>query len=70
VFDSPLEFCRYCKQYVVLDQTQRECAAEHRCQTALCPLMKYFMSEEARRATEAAIWPGADTRGKPSVNIT
>ena len=27
MFDSPFGFCEVCKQYVLLDQTKRECAS-------------------------------------------
>ena len=43
MFDSPIEACPVCGQMVVLDQTQRECAREHQCNTDVeCPLRKYF----------------------------
>lgn len=42
-FDSPIERCPVCKEYVLLDQTQEECALEHRCKPpAGCPLKRYF----------------------------
>ena len=43
MFDSPIEACPVCGQIVVLDQTQRECAREHQCDSKTeCPLRKYF----------------------------
>ena len=43
MFDSPLGSCPVCGQYVLLDQTQVECAREHRCtNAAACPLKEYF----------------------------
>ena len=43
MFDSPIEACPACGQMVVLDQTHRECAREHQCNTDVeCPLRKYF----------------------------
>jgi len=45
-FDSPFEFCPVCKQEVVLDQTQAECAAEHDCEGIECPLARYFSGKE------------------------
>jgi hypothetical protein len=51
VFDSPFEFCPVCRAYVLLDQTQRQCAHEHGCAgTAKCPLEKYFTGIEFREA--------------------
>lgn len=41
-FDSPMELCPRCKTYVLLDQSQKECAAEHRCGEVNCPLARYF----------------------------
>lgn len=40
-FDSPLERCPVCKEYVLLDQTRQECAREHHCEQR-CPLKPYF----------------------------
>ena len=42
MFNSPLQFCALCKQYVELDQTQAECAAKHGCVGEACPLAKQF----------------------------
>jgi hypothetical protein len=43
MLDSPFEFCAVCREYVLLDQTQRECAREHRCtDLADCPLRRFF----------------------------
>jgi hypothetical protein len=47
MFDSPFEFCKVCKEYVLLDQTLRQCAREHRCaDPAECPLRRYFTGIE------------------------
>ena len=42
--DSPLEVCPRCGKYVLLDETQKECAQEHHCSCAPgeCPLAGYF----------------------------
>ena len=42
--DSPLEYCPRKGCYVLLDQTQRTCAEEHRCTGSAedCPLRPYF----------------------------
>ena len=43
MFDSPIAQCRICGQYVVLDQTQSECAREHKCEDSVaCPLQDCF----------------------------
>lgn len=42
MFDSPLEYCPRCREYVALDLTQRQCAARHLCGNEPCPLEKYF----------------------------
>ncbi len=47
MFDSPFEFCAVCRAYVLLDQTQRQCAHEHGCVLATsCPLQRYFTGIE------------------------
>jgi len=43
-FDSPLYRCEKCGEFVLLDQTVRECADEHRCGTASCPMAEFFDS--------------------------
>ena len=43
MFDSPFHFCDRCAQYVVLDQSRRECARERGCRVATCPLERYFV---------------------------
>lgn len=55
-FDTPIEICPRCGEYVALDQTQRECAKEHRCGRRACPLERAFDGHEfveGRRAREA-----------------
>ena len=42
MFDSPVAPCRVCGQMVLLDQTQRECAVDHRCGNIQCPLAEIF----------------------------
>jgi hypothetical protein len=47
MFDSPFEFCTACRDYVLLDQTQRQCARAHGCaDPAKCPLHRYFTGIE------------------------
>ena len=63
MFDSPFEFCAICKEYVLLDQTQRQCAHEHACAPgALCPLGRYFTGIEFGGNEDAARRTGPGTR--------
>ena len=55
MFDSPFEFCAICGEYVLLDQTQRECAREHACAPATrCPLHRFFTGIEFGKGNNAA----------------
>ena len=42
MFNSPLQYCTRCKQYVELDQSKEECAAQHGCGGLDCPLVGAF----------------------------
>ena len=42
MFYSPFDKCEVCKQYVLLDQTQPQCAREHDCHVEKCPLDRFF----------------------------
>lgn len=42
MFDSPIERCPVCGQWVLTDQTRKECAREHDCHIEQCPLKDYF----------------------------
>ena len=50
MFDSPFEFCKVCKEYVLLDQTLRQCAREHRCADPAVPPAPLFHGHRIRRA--------------------
>ena len=56
MFDSPFEYCKTCGEYVLLDQTNSECAREHHCRdVAGCVLRRFFTGIEFGKAkTEAA----------------
>ena len=55
MFDSPFEYCNVCKEYVLLDQTKRQCAVEHRCaDRAHCPLARFFTGIEFRESPKVA----------------
>ena len=67
MFDSPFEFCSVCRQYVLLDQTQPQCAYEHGCSTrTACPLAKYFTGFEFDAAAGSAADPSHHKRGPPA----
>ncbi len=54
MFDSPFAFCPVCRAYVLLDQTQKQCAREYACSAAVkCPLRPFFTGIEFREATES-----------------
>lgn len=42
MFYSPFDTCEICRQYVLLDQTQLQCAREHDCHVENCPLARFF----------------------------
>lgn len=46
LIDSPFELCPVCDEYVLLDQTQAQCAREHRCGHVHCPLKRFFVGHE------------------------
>lgn len=47
-FDSPLYRCESCGEFVLLDQTVRECADEHHCNAASCPVAAAFDESDVR----------------------
>jgi hypothetical protein len=66
MFDSPFEFCSACRQYVLLDQTQPQCAHEHGCSArTTCPLAKYFTGFGFGAAAQASEHPPHRTREPP-----
>lgn len=56
MFNSPLHYCKVCKQYVSLDQSVEECAREHGCNAQSCPSADLFYApapaQEGERAKE------------------
>lgn len=47
MFDSPFDHCPRCGEIVLLDQTLKECAREHRCaDTSDCPLQRLFCGHD------------------------
>jgi hypothetical protein len=58
MFESPMEHCRVCGEYVTLVQTQHECACRQQCgQDANCPLQKAFAATEFYRSMEGDAAP-------------
>lgn len=53
LIDSPFEVCPVCDEYVLLDQTQGQCAREHGCQNVKCPLQRFFTGHEVPEPAEA-----------------
>jgi hypothetical protein len=54
MLDCPFEFCPICKEGILLDQTLDECAREHGCEQAGCPLQKLFKPREAAKDEDAS----------------
>jgi hypothetical protein len=52
MFESPLEWCTACKEWIALDQTVEECARQHRCGERGCPMTALLWAK--RRQDEAA----------------
>lgn len=44
--DSSFQLCPVCNEYVLLDQSRRECAGEHACEASACPLKKFFTGRD------------------------
>jgi hypothetical protein len=60
MFNSPLEYCPHCSEYVALDLTQRECAAQHQCEKEPCPLENYFTGMATDSELAVPERPGGD----------
>lgn len=58
MFDSPLEWCRVCKDWVALDQTVEDCARQHRCNNGECPMVALLWAKQQQDET-------ASKRGLP-----
>ena len=54
LIDSPFEICPVCDEYVLLDQTQAQCAREHHCENVKCPLGRFFVGHEVKEPEEPA----------------
>ncbi|HXX82515.1 MAG TPA: hypothetical protein VEN29_00895 [Casimicrobiaceae bacterium] len=63
MFGSPFAFCPVCKEYVLLDQTHRECAHQHQCTgVPPCPLERFFSGIEFREERKVAKKDGRTPR--------
>jgi hypothetical protein len=59
MLDSPFDYCKVCRGYVLLDQTHRECVREHGCVNVFeCPLRRLFTGIEFG-AKEAKVKKGS-----------
>jgi hypothetical protein len=65
MFNSPLQYCAKCKQYVELDQSKEECVALHDCGGVDCPLVKMFKPPTAMDKAKPAVAPEPPTASKP-----
>ena len=52
MFNSPMDYCPRCRQYVALDQAPLECAAQYHCGGVPCPLERYFAPPAATTGKE------------------
>lgn len=48
MFDSPLDWCKVCKEWIALDQTVEECARQHRCRDRECPMVALLWAQRQR----------------------
>ncbi len=53
MFNSPLQYCKVCKQYIALDQSQEECAKQHGCRVEVCPYAGLFSPPAESEETKA-----------------
>jgi hypothetical protein len=65
MFDSPFTYCAKCGEMVLLDQTRRECAAEHRCGDIGCPLAGLFAGLDFGAGSAAQPEEKAKTKREP-----
>jgi hypothetical protein len=62
MFESPLDWCRVCKEWVALDQTVEECARQHRCRDGECPMIALLCVSRQRSNDEAVLKRGLPLR--------
>jgi len=65
MFDSPFTYCAKCGEMVLLDQTQRECATEHRCGDIACPLAALFGGIDFASGQPDTATPKAKAKREP-----
>ena len=57
MFNSPLHYCTKCNQYVELDQSKEECAAQHACGGLDCDLGNAFTPPVSQAEDKPQISP-------------
>jgi hypothetical protein len=62
MFDSPIDWCRVCKDWVALDQTPAECARGHNCADRQCPLAALLWMPGRRQKDEVVLKRGVPQR--------
>ena len=62
MFNSPMDYCPHCRQYVALDQAKHECAAQYQCEGMACPLERYFVPATSTTAEAAGEQKAAGSR--------
>ncbi|HEY1436869.1 MAG TPA: hypothetical protein VGG82_05130 [Casimicrobiaceae bacterium] len=63
--DSFFEYCPVCREEVLLNQTQRQCAREHACEElSKCVLRRLFTGIEFRERSTTGV-PKKDRRHVP-----
>ncbi len=62
MFDSPLEWCRVCRDWVALDQTAEECAKQHRCRDGQCPMVALLWAAPQRPKDDVTLKRGLPLR--------
>jgi hypothetical protein len=56
MYNSPLQYCKSCKQYVALDQSMDACRQHRNCAAPVCPIEDLFASaNEASKQSSASV---------------
>ncbi len=61
MFDSPLEWCSRCKDWVALDQSVQDCAKQHCCRDGECPMTALLCAAQPSK-NEAVLKRGVPLR--------
>lgn len=57
MYDSPLDYCPLCKQWIALDQTLADCTRRNGGEASTCPMAARLLAAERQ-----AGWTGLDPR--------